>query len=71
VKLAASKRHPVRNFQFMKLIRDVHSFLEQESWNIENNRPILPRTATLEHIHVALKTRESTLEPHQGNVLYM
>jgi 3-deoxy-D-manno-octulosonic-acid transferase len=26
-----AKRHPVRNSQFMKAVRDVHSFFQQES----------------------------------------
>jgi hypothetical protein len=63
VKLATSKRHSVRNFQFMKVIRDVQSLFEQESWNIKNNQQILLHMAILEHVCVALKTRESTLEP--------
>jgi hypothetical protein len=29
-----AKRHPVRNSQFMKAIRDVHSFFQEESFNI-------------------------------------
>jgi 3-deoxy-D-manno-octulosonic-acid transferase len=29
-----SKRHPERNSQFMKAIRDVHSFFQEESFNI-------------------------------------
>jgi hypothetical protein len=33
-------RHPVRNFQFMKAIRDVHSFSQEESFNIRNNQPV-------------------------------
>jgi 3-deoxy-D-manno-octulosonic-acid transferase len=29
-----AKRHPVRNSQFMKAIRDVHSSFQEESFNI-------------------------------------
>jgi hypothetical protein len=29
-----AKIHPVRNSQFMKAIRDVHSFFQEESFNI-------------------------------------
>jgi hypothetical protein len=35
-----SKRHPVRNSQCMKAIRDVHSFFQEESFNISNNQPL-------------------------------
>jgi hypothetical protein len=48
-----SKRHPVRNSQFMKAIRDVHSFSKEESWNIKNNHPL--------YVYVALKTSGSTV----------
>jgi hypothetical protein len=37
-----SKRHPVRNSQLMKAIRDVHSFFQEESFNIRNNQPVKP-----------------------------
>jgi hypothetical protein len=33
-------RHPVRNSQFMKAVRDVHSFFQEESFNIRNNQPV-------------------------------
>jgi hypothetical protein len=33
-----AERHPVRNSQFMKAIRDVHSFFQEESLNIRNNK---------------------------------
>jgi 3-deoxy-D-manno-octulosonic-acid transferase len=29
-----AKRHPVRNSQFMKAIRDAHSFFQEESFKI-------------------------------------
>jgi hypothetical protein len=35
-----TKRHPVRNSQFMKAIRDVHSFFQEESLNTRNNQPV-------------------------------
>jgi hypothetical protein len=35
-----AKRHPVRNYQFMKAIRDVHSFFQEESFKIRNNQPV-------------------------------
>jgi hypothetical protein len=35
-----AKRHPVRNSQFMKAIRDVHSFFQEESFTIRNNQPV-------------------------------
>jgi hypothetical protein len=35
------KRHPVRNSQFMKAIRDVHSFFQDESFKIRNNQQVL------------------------------
>jgi hypothetical protein len=35
-----AKRHPVRNSQFMKAIRDVQSFFQDESFNIRSNQPV-------------------------------
>jgi hypothetical protein len=35
-----AKRHPVRNSHFMKAIRDVHSFFQEESFNIRNIQPV-------------------------------
>jgi hypothetical protein len=35
-----AKTHPVRNFQFMKAIRDVHSFFQEESFKIRSNQPV-------------------------------
>jgi hypothetical protein len=32
-----AKRHPVRNSQFMKAIRDDHSFCQEESFKINNS----------------------------------
>jgi hypothetical protein len=31
-----AKRHPVRNSQFVKAIRDVHSLFQEESFKIRN-----------------------------------
>jgi hypothetical protein len=35
-----ANRHPVRNSQFMKAIRDVHSFFQEESFKIRSNQPV-------------------------------
>jgi hypothetical protein len=35
-----AKRHPVRNSQFMKAIRDFHSFFQEESFNTRNNEAV-------------------------------
>jgi hypothetical protein len=35
-----AKRHPVRNSQFMKAIRDVHSFFQEENFKIRSNQPV-------------------------------
>jgi hypothetical protein len=35
-----AKRHPVRNSQFMKAVRDVRSFSQEESFKIRNNQPV-------------------------------
>jgi hypothetical protein len=35
-----AKRHPVRNSQFMKAIRYVHSFFQEESFNIRNSQAV-------------------------------
>jgi hypothetical protein len=35
-----AKRHPVRNSQFMKAIRDVQYFFQEESFKIRNNQPV-------------------------------
>jgi hypothetical protein len=34
------KRHPVRKSQLMKVIRDVHSFFQEESFKIRSNQPV-------------------------------
>jgi hypothetical protein len=50
-----AKRHPVRNSQFMKAIRDVHSFFQEESFKIRNIQQVLPYTAILERVWACLK----------------
>jgi hypothetical protein len=35
-----AKIHPVRNSQFMKAIRDVHSFFQEENFKIRNNQRV-------------------------------
>jgi hypothetical protein len=50
-----AKRHPVRNSQFMKAIRDVHSFFQEESFKIRNNKQVLPHTAIMESVCACLK----------------
>jgi 3-deoxy-D-manno-octulosonic-acid transferase len=35
-----AKRHPVRNSQFIKAIRDVHPFFQEESFKIRSNQPV-------------------------------
>jgi hypothetical protein len=50
-----AKRHPVRNSHFIKAIRDVHSFFQEESFKIRNNQPVLPHTALMERVCVCFK----------------
>jgi hypothetical protein len=50
-----AKRYPVRNSQFMKAIRDVHSFFQEETFKIRNNLPVLLHTAIMERVCVCLK----------------
>jgi 3-deoxy-D-manno-octulosonic-acid transferase len=42
-----TKRHPERNSQFMKVIRFVHSFFQEESFKIRNNQQVLLHTAIM------------------------
>jgi hypothetical protein len=35
-----TERHPVKNSQLMKVIRDVHSFFQEESFKIKSNQPV-------------------------------
>jgi tRNA(Arg) A34 adenosine deaminase TadA len=50
-----SNRHPVRNSQFMKAIRDVRSFFQEESFKTRNNQQVLPHTAIMERVCACLK----------------
>jgi hypothetical protein len=50
-----AKIYPVRNSQFMKAIRDVHSFFQEESFKIRNNQHLLPHTVIMERVCVSLK----------------
>jgi hypothetical protein len=49
-----AKRHPVRNSKFMKAIRNVHSFFQEESFKI-NNQQVLPHTAIIKRVCSYLK----------------
>jgi hypothetical protein len=48
------KIHPVINSQFMKSIRDVHSFFQEESFKIRNDQQVLPHTPILERVCACL-----------------
>jgi 3-deoxy-D-manno-octulosonic-acid transferase len=50
-----AKRHPVRNSQFVKAIRDVHSFFQEKSFKTRNNQQVLPHTAIVERVCACLK----------------
>jgi hypothetical protein len=50
-----AKIHPVRNAQFMKAIRDVHSYFREERFKIKNNQQVLPHTAIMERACACLK----------------
>jgi hypothetical protein len=50
-----AKRHPVRNSQFMKAIRDILYFFQEESSKRRNNQPVLPHTAIMERVCACLK----------------
>jgi hypothetical protein len=56
-----AKRHPVRDSQFMKAIRDVHAFFQEESFKIRNNQLVLPHTAIMERVCPCLKISPSTV----------
>jgi hypothetical protein len=43
-----AKGHPTRNSEFMKAIRDTHSFFQEGSVRMKNNEPVLPQTAIME-----------------------
>jgi hypothetical protein len=39
----------------MKVIRDVHSFFQEESFKIRNNQQVLPHTAIMASVSACLK----------------
>jgi hypothetical protein len=57
-----AKRHPLRNSQFMKALRGVHSFFQEESFKIRNNQTVLPQTAIMERVCACLKFSQLTYE---------
>jgi hypothetical protein len=57
-----AKRHPVRNSQFMKAIKSVHAFFQEETFKIRNNQPILPHTAIMERVCACLKVSPSRVK---------
>jgi hypothetical protein len=57
-----AKRHSVRNSQFMKAIRDVHSFFQEESFKIRNNQQVLQHTAIMERVCACLKVSPMAYE---------
>jgi hypothetical protein len=60
-----AKRHPVRNSQFIKAIRDVHSFYQEESFKIRYNQQVLPHTAIMERVCDCLKVSPLAYEYRQ------
>jgi hypothetical protein len=50
-----ANRHPVRNSQFMKAIRDVHSFFQEESFKIRNNQHVLHDAAIMVRVCACFK----------------
>jgi hypothetical protein len=40
VPFTMAKRHPVKNSQFMKVIRDVYSLFQEENFKIRSNQPV-------------------------------
>jgi hypothetical protein len=42
-----AKRHPVRNSQFMKDIRDVHYLFKEEIFKIRNNQQVSHHTVIM------------------------
>jgi hypothetical protein len=57
-----ANRHPVRNSQFMKAIRDVHSYFQEESFKIRNDQQVLPHTAIMERDCACLKVSSLAYE---------
>jgi hypothetical protein len=62
-----ARRHPVSNSQFMKAIRYVHSFFQEESFKIRNNQPVLLHTAVMERVCACVKFVHWRI--NTGNVL--
>jgi hypothetical protein len=62
-----AKRHPVRNSLFMKAIRDVHTFFQEESFKIRNDQQVLSHTAIMERVCACLKV--SPLRMNTGSML--
>jgi hypothetical protein len=60
-----AKSHSIRNSQFTKAIRDVHSFFQKESFKIKNNQPILPYTAIMQRVCTCLKVSKNTVRQSQ------
>jgi hypothetical protein len=50
-----AKRHPVRNSQFMKAIKDVHSFFHEKKLQKRNNQQVLLHTAIMLRVCACLK----------------
>jgi hypothetical protein len=57
-----AKRHRVRNSQFMKAIRDLHSFFQEESFKIRNNQQVLQHTVIMERVCAFLKVSQLAYE---------
>jgi hypothetical protein len=47
----------MRNSQFMRAIRDVHSFFQEENFKIRNNQQVLPHTAIMERVCALLEDK--------------
>jgi hypothetical protein len=45
----------MRNSQFMKAIRDVHSLFQEETFKIRNDQKVLLHTAIMERVCACLK----------------
>jgi hypothetical protein len=56
-----AKRYPVRNSQFMKAIRDVHSFFQEESFKIRNNQQVLHHAAIMVRVCACFKVNTGSM----------
>jgi hypothetical protein len=54
-------KHPERNSQYVKAIRELRSSFQEESLKIKNKHTILPHTAGLQHVCAALKIIKTTV----------